>query len=1119
MSLTLSFNFTFEDLHSNHGIDQINQQFHLFLKEVNHELFAQYLVALAKQPSDKEQSQLLIELAPYIDDFIAHLFVIERDVNALINIHKPIALIAKAKRLFVQRRALKKYRTIDDIDITNIVEEIEDLLGSKVTELVLAKKMLEWLEENDLDKIDIASRYCAYASYCTEGQKRHQHGTLFKQPTKLDPHHLIHLQQNRNELHLGNDHLQPREGFALTDKGKNLQYAIDQTNYCIYCHNQTKDSCSKGLKDSEGNFKKSEFGVTLAGCPIEEKISEMNFVKHQGYSIGALAIIIIDNPMVAATGHRICNDCMKSCIYQKQDPVDIPQIESRVLKDVLNLPYGFEIYSLLTRWNPLNLRAVMPQEDSGYKILVAGLGPAGFTLSHYLLNSGHEVVAIDGLKIEPLPKICYGPIKRVETIYEKLDERVIAGFGGVTEYGITVRWNKNFLKIIRILLERRKNFSMIGGIRFNGNITYQQAFAAGFDHIALCLGAGKPNILNIENLLARGVRTASDFLMALQLTGAFKRDSIANLQIRLPIIVIGGGLTAIDAATEALTYYPVQVEKFMRRIEIIGIENLELTAEEQIIAEEFIVHAKALRNAYRKDSHKKSDIISLLKQWGGVKILYRKRLIDAPCYKLNHEEVESALATGISFVENVTPVKINLDHFSHVASIDMTHSSSAEMKINYPARTILIATGTSPNTVLSREAPDLFKLEGKYFRAIDENGNKVTPEPLAKTDKPYVLTSFTKDNKAISFFGDLHPSFSGNVVKAMSSAKAGYPIINNILQKLKPIISNNFATDIVSKLTATIYKINRLAPNIIEVIIRSPYAAQNFQPGQFYRLHNFETNAKKINNTRLAMEPMAMTGAWVDKDNGLISTIILELGGSSLLCQYLTEGEQIVLMGPTGTPTKITSNQRIMLIGGGLGNAVLFSIGQAFREQGSKVLYFAGYKKAIDRYKVDEIEKAANQIIWCCDEKKLETTRDNDQSFYGNIVDAIIDYAKNGETKLAEIDRIICIGSNQMMAAVNNIINDKLSNQCKPGVQTIASINSPMQCMLKEICAQCLQKHIDDDTGLETYVFSCLNQDQCMQKVDFEFLNQRLKQNSLQEKLTAKWVTHCLYSMQGDKNN
>ena len=145
------------------------------------------------------------------------------------------------------------------------------------------------------------------------------------------------------------------------------------------------------------------FGVTLAGCPLDEKISEMNIVSTRGNSIGALAIVAVDNPLCAATGHRICNDCMKACIYQRQDPVDIPQIETRTLKDVLALPWGFEIYGLLTRWNPLDLRRPLPKTASGYKVLVVGLGPAGFNLSHHLINDGHFVAAIDGLKLEPLP--------------------------------------------------------------------------------------------------------------------------------------------------------------------------------------------------------------------------------------------------------------------------------------------------------------------------------------------------------------------------------------------------------------------------------------------------------------------------------------------------------------------------------------------------------------------------------------------------------------------------------------------------------------------------------------------------------------------------------------------
>jgi hypothetical protein len=174
----------------------------------------------------------------------------------------------------------------------------------------------------------------------------------------------------------------------------------------------------------------------------------------------------------------------------------------------------------------------------------------------------------------------------------------MAGFGGVAEYGITVRWNKNFLKVIRLVLERRPEFAMFGGVRFGGTLTAQEAFDMGFDHVALAAGAGRPTILDMPNGLARGVRTASDFLMALQLTGAAKADSIANMQLRLPVVVIGGGLTAVDTATESLAYYPVQVEKFLARYETLVAERGEDVVrarwndEERSIADEFIAHAR-----------------------------------------------------------------------------------------------------------------------------------------------------------------------------------------------------------------------------------------------------------------------------------------------------------------------------------------------------------------------------------------------------------------------------------------------------------------------------------------------------------------------------------------------
>ena len=375
--------------------------------------------------------------------------------------------------------------------------------------------------------------------------------------------------------------------------------------------------------------------------------------------------------MMAATGHRICNDCMKSCIYQRQDPVDIPQAETSILKDVLGLPWGFEIYALLTRWNPLDIRRPLPRSDSGRKVLIVGLGPAGFTLAHHLMNDGHTVVAIDGLKIEPLGFDATAPVRDTARLFENLDDRVMAGFGGVAEYGITVRWNKNYLKLVRLLLERRAQFAHFGGIRFGGGATLgmDDAWAMGFDHIALCMGAGKPTVLDIPNGLARGVRAASDFLMALQLTGAAKFSSIANLQIRLPVVVIGGGLTAIDTATESLAYYVRQVEKFSARYRTLVAERGEAAVraawntEEAGIADEFLAHAAAIaaeRDAAVREG-RAPRLAQLLDAWGGATIAYRRRLIDSPSYTLNHEEVAKALEEAVRFAEGLTPRAVEVD--------------------------------------------------------------------------------------------------------------------------------------------------------------------------------------------------------------------------------------------------------------------------------------------------------------------------------------------------------------------------------------------------------------------------------------------------------------------------
>ena len=1170
-TLTLGYGLGLENLYAADGLRALDVFFLEYLSKGEPQLaekLAQARLAPHTLPILQE-SKLIIDLAPHLEEFLGKLFGIQAEVRALAERHNELAPLFSCKRIFVQRKALQKYKLAEAENFEGAVLAAAFLAqcgdgAAEFSELGFARHVNAWLdaEEENAAKLDTAMRYAAWAVLTPAGKKQHGQGVLFKTPAKLDFQKLVPIIPVENISYtahrLADSHLRAREGFALTDKGTDLAGALGEANYCIWCHEQGRDSCSHGLREKKEAdstmpppFKKSTFGVALAGCPLEEKISEFHKVKASGFALGALAIIVVDNPMVAATGHRICNDCMKSCIYQKQEPVNIPQAETRTLKDVLALPWGFEIYSLLTRWNPLNIRRPYPLANTGKRVLVVGMGPAGYTLAHHLMNDGHVVVGIDGLKIEPLPgelsgvdsageRVPFAPIYDASALSEPLDDRVMAGFGGVAEYGITVRWDKNFLKIIRLLLERRSQFSLFGGVRFGGTVTTESALNMGFDHIALAAGAGRPTLLDIPNGMACGVRTASDFLMALQLTGAAKPDSIANMQVRLPVVVIGGGLTAVDTATESLAYYPVQVEKFLSRYEMLSADKGEAvlrrmwSATETIVADEFLSHARAIRaeRTQAASENRQPNILKLIKSWGGVTLAYRKRLVDSPSYTLNHEEVEKALEEGIHFAEGLSPLRVEVDAngdgsgdgnacamvlMNQVLDADGKWQETGEVRL--PAYTILVAAGTQPNTVLAREFPDEYTLDGRYFQACDEQGNPVKPErAAAKPNEVRVLLSKHDDGRYVSFFGDLHPSFFGNVVKAMGSAKQGYPVVSQMLERIAAATKmddREFIARMNADLRATVHKVVRLTPNIVEVIVKAPAAARNFKPGQFYRLQNYESLAVQVENTRLTMEGLALTGAWVDAEQGLLSTIVLEMGGSSQLCQKLKPGEPVVLMGPTGEPTEIAAGEVVMLVGGGLGNAVLFSIGKAFRNAGSKVLYFAGYKKLIDRYKIEDIEAAADTVIWCCDEAPGFTPRrPQDRSFTGNIVQAIKAYASGElgkpEIMVNDVDRIIAIGSDRMMAAVAAARHNELKLYMKPCHNALGSINSPMQCMMKEICGQCIQQHIDPVSGKSTYVFSCFNQDQQLDQVDFSGLNSRLKQNTVQEKLTAQWIELCL---------
>src|SRR5690606_1911676 len=156
--------------------------------------------------------------------------------------------------------------------------------------------------------------------------------------------------------------------------------------------------------------------------------------------------------------------------------------------------------------------------------------------------------------------------------------------------------------------------------------------------------------------------------------------------------------------------YPIQAEKTLERYEALCARSGEpavraaCNAEELEILDEFLAHGRAVRTERRRAAAagERPDFVRLVREWGGVTLAYRKRLVDSPAYRLNHEEVVKALEEGIWFAENLEPLEIAADASGHARAVLFKGPSGT---VELPARTVLVAAGTSPNVTCEKERP------------------------------------------------------------------------------------------------------------------------------------------------------------------------------------------------------------------------------------------------------------------------------------------------------------------------------------------------------------------------------------------------------------------------------
>ncbi len=177
--LQLGMGFTFEQLYTGEGAAAIDQAFVAYLAEADAALHNR-LVTARTDPSaleHKEESALIVEAAPHVEDFIGRLFGISSEIAAMQARHNELASIYTVKRLFVQRRAVKgvSAEEAEEIDAVAVTAELEKLFGEPITELSYAKHVQNWLDNDGNDAaLDVAARYAAWATLSEAGKASHK---------------------------------------------------------------------------------------------------------------------------------------------------------------------------------------------------------------------------------------------------------------------------------------------------------------------------------------------------------------------------------------------------------------------------------------------------------------------------------------------------------------------------------------------------------------------------------------------------------------------------------------------------------------------------------------------------------------------------------------------------------------------------------------------------------------------------------------------------------------------------------------------------------------------------------------------------------------------------------
>lgn len=207
----------------------------------------------------------------------------------------------------------------------------------------------------------------------------------------------------------------------------------------------------------------------------------------------------------------------------------------------------------------------------------------------------------------------------------------------------------------------------------------------------------------------------------------------------------------------------------------------------------------------------------------------------------------------------------------------------------------------------------------------------------------------------------------------------------------------------------------QLSENVNEYVIDAPNVATNAKPGQFIILRVDEEG-----------ERVPFTIADSDKENGTITILVQTIGYSTYKLSLLQEGEFIQdFVGPLGNPTDLNCYENVVLIGGGIGSAVIYPQAKARHEKGQKCDVIVGARtKSLIMYEKEFKANCDNLYIVTDDGSYVE------KGFVTTKLEALINSGK-------KYDCVFAVGPVMMMKAVCDLTK-------KYGIKTIVSMNSTM---------------------------------------------------------------------------